>query len=806
LENKVSHLKNWEDGILLFTKIEILKLGHNKLDHIDALNLHCFQNLHTLDLRHNKFKSLEHVIEALRSCDSLKVLYLHHATGTDETTHIHKFSSKIFKELRNLDSCDDLKNPYKLTNNPLDISAAQFFKELINVGPNSINRVNLRNKSLPDRLFVYIISALHQLQTEIVWLDQNEWSQSIEYADTVIVCLIKNIKVLDDEVITDDRRRIALNVNKEKKYDHLLLPWKDIYQKAFEELHKGKINKTYSSEDFKNIKDWKELEHGIQQNVNIIRAVSDRIGMATNYWQTYNIVSNLHLGTLYPQAWDSFNDFTNAITLHFEKLYHIDDSYRVTIIYITLMILPLFVLSVYYFTLRLQTYHEQFIYYHIDRWKYTYRVVCIPYILLSGSLLVISVLYSDLAYVFVSAVLFLLFTFIIFALWFALTIYLKYVWNHDLTDNKLTFHTRWFASCHLLQSICLYALSQIYMPLCSNIFDQYQCNDGTSQLYPGTDCFPGTITKIQESAFLFGFLYIIGIPILYCIMIKVNVDNITNSSIEYKLINEELDEIDNLHEDIDQKLNQNVKKILNKNLINERKRLHGVKERIYDSLINSAATQTPMTSIFSSFRQSYKYWNVLKMFLILALLIITYVPDQFSYFQAGRVFLASLILGLYTLLMIVARPYNERIGNIMDFSGSFANVLNCLITIGINENLSRFETTSIILLFIINIPTMIIFGYGIFLAFKGELDKKKENQYRNVFDQEEQEDLKKIELAESIERAKNETEEMIINEINEEKDYHSNLTIRPRHIRVDSKTKIPVYDHRVGIKSILHHL
>lgn len=776
LSGKVIHLYNWEDGLSVFYNLKTLNLSHNLLENIYSLNLHVLPSLHCLDLRENKFESLESIIGCLRSCDNLKILYIHNSTHNDETHNKSKYIHTVFKELRNLEDCDDVKNHLSLVLNPLDILAAKFFKQLMNVGPNSLNRINLRNKNLSDILFLYIISALKQLETSIIWLDgNNEWVDSPEYTDIVIVCLIKNLRYLDDIEITDDRRRLALNANKTKKYDTLLVPWTKCHEKAFELLNENiqftEIEKIINDDRQYDDQLIDRLNHSIRQKIDVVHVISSRASIITNYWQIYGIITTLHVGNIYPDSWVTFNTITSALNFNIDRIYHINGNYQTAIIFSMLVTLPIVLIGIFYLINLLKSQKETFIDNYINKW----HRICFTYI----SIFVIWIIAFSISIALINIELItawgmLIFSFIIslFFLWVFVIVYFRHRWYKDESINKTDFGAVWFNVFNLLQTICLFGISYFYMPLCNNIFSHFECVNGTDQLYPLNNCFPSTITAEQIAALIFGCIYIIGIPIFNCHLIHDYVKQIIASSREYKMINERLDNLTDR---------------------NEIERLNKIKKLYYYAIITNGETSTPVSDLFCAYRERYRYWIVAKMNVILALLFFNFIPNDVNTVNSSRDMFASILLFCNTIVLMYIRPYHEPIENIMDCAASFANFCNSLITFGINENFPNFTAASITLLFAINLPVIAILGYGIISGGYKAYKKKKQMNKQSTFDSEEEIINKQIELAEKVHE----------NKLNSNQEINNRISGQFSLNKITYKTLVPVYNHKKGVKSIL---
>ena len=784
LRGKLMHLDNFEDGLLIFQKLEVLNLSNNDLEDIDSLKLYMLPALKELDLRDNFFKDLSAVLHMLRSCDSLKVVYLHQSTYED-TNNMHKYVPRVFKELRSITHCDGLKNFMCIDDDPYAMLASQFFKTLLNIGPNSLNQINLRGRHLPDKLLPFIISALHQLETETVWADGNEWSQSPEYVNIMIVCLMSSLKTLDDVEITDDKKRVALNINRTQHYDKLLVPWRDVHHTAFESVnvigtdntHKqtsGLRDETSSlSVISANSELLSKLNHHMRRDVNITRLIFNKIEIITNYFQIYGIIIILHLGTLYPVSWSQFNNFSNFITLNFEQVYNINADYKVGIIFGCLVSIPVILFISFYMLSKLKFYKETYVKIHIKNWPRTKQAVAAIFTSLIIMLTVFGVEGSEIVVAW--SALAIGFLMVLTGIWTSTSKYFRKIWFADQTQNKLLFWSKWLNGIVISQKLCLTIMNITFMPLCRNILSQFQCANGADLLYPAYKCFPSDVITIQYLAFLFGIAYIIGIPILYGYLIKTNVRLALDSSPDYKELSERIIYLKDIH------LHGRF------DYTDEIRKLTYFRQKLYRSITSNGEHDTPVSKLFSPFKHKYRYWILLRLSVVIGLLILNFIPNQFDIFTAGRDFIATLILFTYSSIMIVLRPYNDRTENIMDIISNVVNFFNSLITLGLNENLQDFETYGYALFGTINFVVVGVFGYGIITSPWSALKEKTGIEREIELEKETVGMIREIQFMDSIQNHKLESVKAIRD---------SSLP------QSDSSIKIPVYDHTKNVRNL----
>jgi hypothetical protein len=194
-----------------------LTLQDNLLSSLAQTGIDTLPLLHTLDLRDNNFPSLDALLTELRGCNALLDLHIRLATVDKAVTATpSSFAESVFTDLRGLQSCDDVNNSKCVRNDPLSVKAVDVLWKLGRVGPNNLKRVNLTNKQLPQTFLHSVLSALIYLDVCELDARGNEWCTEPSYQDTVLLLMGPRFCWLDGESITDARRMLAVQADKQK--------------------------------------------------------------------------------------------------------------------------------------------------------------------------------------------------------------------------------------------------------------------------------------------------------------------------------------------------------------------------------------------------------------------------------------------------------------------------------------------------------------------------------------------------------------------------------------------------------------
>lgn len=154
-----------------------------------------------------------------------------------------------------------------------------------------------------------------------------------------------------------------------------------------------------------------------------------------------------------------------------------------------------------------------------------------------------------------AALSFFVFPLLLLFLWWLAIRRFRRGWAADSSADKDQFRSDWLSKVNFWQWLCLFLITNTFMPVARVILKQFQCTcDGAGILnsiendpdmcYSTIDsskhCFPTHVALTQIVALVCGCLYIIGIPIFYYLLITKTVTLVLSTSRQYKLLTLEI--------------------------------------------------------------------------------------------------------------------------------------------------------------------------------------------------------------------------------------------------------------------------
>jgi len=783
-KKKLRMLGGWDLGISRYESLTTVDLRDNHLTDLRHSGIEHLKSMHTLDLRVNEFQHLDTLIASLRGCNALRFLYIQYATkNNEETSTPSDYTQVIFSHLRGLERCDEIKNPTCIHLDPLAKSAQQLLWKIARIGPNNLKRVDLSNRRLPTYLFYDVLSALNYLGVqELLAGGNNEWIEHPQYSDVIIIMLGPQFHWLDGVEITDETRMLAYRADKQGKESGKItgntVVWNDEYESIHasvdewiedmaqvdrgEALERAGSSKNVGEHDV----DWRlsmPASNAGQQlvshpgagasasagasaaassaNTSTLSSVLSKVEIAIKYVQVYGMVLVMDINIPYPQAFKDFSAWVRLSTLNLEDLFDFNVAYQKEILFGVVMATPALLLLLYWYFNRLSGREKEWAHAYIDRWSFIkwrafalWLVGCI--IAIACSLLLISNQESidrmndggqptpeSLTW----CLLFLAFLSLWYLIWFKIVRTFQRHWTMDKGANKVDFKQKWLNLCFWAQIILLLAITALYLPVARVILIQFSCdyvpdpNDSVeSRLSNADECFPNSVNGMQVAAFLFGTVYIIGLPLFLIRLIREGIAVVMNLNTLHERLGREIRELKMENKKIKNALKQEQKNFptldnhgtANKPEVEARlkriqhhetliaqnvaliERKSKQQRREYFHRINDPIRKLASTSLYAAYEYPYRFWKIFQLAQALLLVCISlFVPATWGGFDQPRLLLGLLVIATCLGAAAFIRPYYDNYENWMEILAGMANLITVFVALGLEYHLSWLTTS-----------------------------------------------------------------------------------------------------------------
>ena len=732
-------------GILRFQALRQLDLRNNDIETLEAQGLDGLPHLHTLDLRGNRMHSVQAIVAGLHACHHLQVLALHRSTrDSSETAVVDRYLDYVFTNLRGLSLCDGYKAANSLQSSPLSLSALNLLHKLAGIGPNQLHEVHLTGVRGRKELLPLVLSALYHLQVPRMRLDgDNEWCMAAEYTDTVIILMGKHLVWLDGVDMSEERRYLALQVNEKKKLDKDRLAWDEVWEEAHEKVDaflKEQSGMQRSSREAKedqarffnaDIPQLLSVETGaatvgssalMTQGSSALSSLLSKVEIIIHFLQVYaiNLTQDIHIP--WPHLYLDFSSFTSIFSLSFTDLFSLSSDFAQTLLFALLVVFPMLLLAFFWWFAQLRKKQDYYAKKLIDQWQRT-RAVALALYLLSLVVAIAVGIFAAGGGVGLTAmqeglvppaesltVVFLLccaFT-LLFLIWYGIVRKFRRLYTADLSEDKIDFRTKWLSMLNWAQILVMFGLTILFMPIARILLSQFVCacsTDATTgdsvcvdQNYPSQACFPSHVSGVQAFAFVFGLVYIVGLPLFYIRLINRTVKLVLSTSRSYQLNATRIERMKEEWTAYCQQWKADEKgwsAVQRKKMTKEwhaHSRQYHVNLRalaraqhgIYYSVVNQPENTVPASSLYTSFTYRYRFWKIIQMGEKLVLIIIAlFVPAVWGLLQQAKVVASGVVIGTTAALVISARPYNDLLEDVMDGMAGVSNLINAGVAIAL---------------------------------------------------------------------------------------------------------------------------
>ena len=780
-------------GIVRFKNIRQLDLRSNDMESLEHQGLDGLPLLHTLDLRGNRFQSLQSVVGSLHKCHQLEVLAVQRSTrDLSETAVVDRYLDTVFTSLRGLTLCDGYKASSSLHSSPMSLSALNLLHKLNGIGPNELHEVHLTNLRAKRELLPYVLSALYHLQVPRVRLDgDNEWCIPAEYSDMVIILMGKHLQWFDGQQMSEERRYLALQVNEKKKLDKERLLWEDVWEEAHERVdafcrikHHAKaatLDKQQKGKFFNaDLPQVMSVSAGVSSEastgVSILSAggsmmssMLSKLEIAVSFLQVYAINLTIDINIPWPHLYIDFSSWTNVFTLSFTDIFSLSSSFAQTLLFSLLIAVPTVLLGFFYWLSRLRKHQDYYARQLVNRWHQTAALATVAYLfsiciaiavglfaagdglglqaLEAGevppaeSLTVVILLWASFSF--------------LFGVWLLIVHMFRKLYTNDTSEDKFVFRAKWLSMLNWGQIAVMFILTILFMPIARVLLSQFLCvcsTDPTTNVetcydenYPSNACFPTQITAVQALAFMFGMVYIIGLPLFYIRLINRTTKLVLSTSRVYQLNEEKMTAMTDEWKQYTVNFTNEQKAWSSAQLKKKRKErqsasrayyttLAALKQQqqfIYYSVVNQPENVVPASSLYSSFTYRYRFWKIIQMAQKLLLIIISlFIPAVWGELKQAKVVSAGIVILATTSLVVTARPYNDKLEDVMDAMAGVSNTINALVAIGLSYELVWLTSErSDIILLTANGCTLLSFAVAlVFVPLRAYRHAKKEKE------------------------------------------------------------------------------
>jgi hypothetical protein len=264
----------------------------------------------------------------------------------------------------------------------------------------------------------------------------------------------------------------------------------------------------------------------------------------------------------------------------------------------------------------------------------------------------------------------------------------------------------WLERTFFLRKMVLFLLTVCFMPASRIILAQFVCVDGTLLAYPGQACFPTRVSVIQILAFVFGLLYIAGIPFFFYRLISQGTHIVSNAGFETRGA-ELRAEIARLEAQREKFKSASWK-------VKEYDEAIAEYEQYLQTLWANEVLKNPLpqTYLYAAYEKKWRYYKILQMMQKLAVLVITdFVSQQDVAFL--KMWAGTALQGVFTVLAVALRPFSDGFESLMDISSQVVNFVNILAALGVSMAWLS-DSMATIGLFVFNIAAMAFFTLNMF--------------------------------------------------------------------------------------------
>ncbi len=284
----------------------------------------------------------------------------------------------------------------------------------------------------------------------------------------------------------------------------------------------------------------------------------------------------------------------------------------------------------------------------------------------------------------------------------------------DRTRDLVQFNEWWWSKLEGIRKVVLFLLTVLFMPISRVVLEQFYCYCEEGWTAPSDDfplechiirhdnqrCFPDEVSGIQIAAFIFGVVYIIGLPLFFGYLIQKGVHEMIDVH-GYALAAEQTERaIKKLETDKPADYKAQIKKLT----------------AALDKLYVDKATHNlcPQSYLFAAYERPFRYFKIgqmLQKFLIVALTL--YVPT--SVWANAKIVASNVVIIIFAATTILTRPFHDTVEDVMEIFSQSANGFNVFSALNLNAGWIPVAII-VILLFAFNGIAIVVFIIGFCIA------------------------------------------------------------------------------------------
>jgi hypothetical protein len=434
-------------------------------------------------------------------------------------------------------------------------------------------------------------------------------------------------------------------------------------------------------------------------NVGIDTQLSNKLEILIHYLQVYGLVllSSIHIE--WPAAFYAFSSWVRVFTLNLEAWFSFL-PFESNIFFWFVSLFPLSLVILFWRISRLRGNLDQWIASYITFWSATKWSIFSVYMIFVTVGVTTAMLFmgnpvykgkTPNAANLTAAMSFCFFPTIILLCWYLAIRRFRRGYFADESQDKDKFRSDWLSKINGAQWLCLFLITNTFMPVSRVILRQFQCTcDGEGELNTLTGdsslcyatinsamrCFPEDYSSTQVAAFICGFLYLVGIPVFYYFLITKTVNLVLSTSRQYKLLTMEINRMRALPKKEKEKVREDLKEY------------RRIQYKLYYHIVNNPLNSVPASSLFAAYQERYKFTKLGQMFQKVALVIITlFIPDHLGGLEVGgQIIWAAVIIICYLIILLIIRPYNDPLDDAMDVIAEAGNTTNILVAMSLVYN------------------------------------------------------------------------------------------------------------------------
>ena len=720
-------------GIHQYTSIHTLCLDGNRMSTLEGQCLESLPNLQRLSVLDNRFTSLNSVVLPLQLCDKLKHIKIG-SRFCPELLDPKSFSIKAFTRLRGVQTIDGYSNPHPYT---AEQEEAVSYLSKFGAGPNNVVDIDFTDRHIEMQQFWPILMALVELRddemelgAETILIRHKNFMRSNpgDYRLLLIHQLPSLVRV-DDQVVTEDDRNNALNLwdnHYSKKCPRVEGPNSDrltirLVRTSEKGLDQGlrtvgatsagtgaaagqatglaadtgagtgaldvESRGTTAYDDVevqhKRLPFIMAFETVLRFNLAILESAGmflSKLEILINFIQIFSLilVFDIDWEITWPKSWLNITSWLSNLNLSIDAVWPSVEISVEYVKFVVIMTLPLLFLLVY------------FLKFNRDRWLYSYKahfvrtlwtyfgIFCLLEFLTIVALLIAetetlrNLVAGKLAITPEFWGYFIIFS----AIWASfIMLLILVICIFRCKSNDKVFWANNFS--RLRKRICLFVITISYLPIARTIMVAFKCDRDSVDLlvYSGVPCpyTRGGFPAIWIVSIFFIFLYVIGIPLFFVVLIRKGIPSVLAAAdleTDDKIIARLEEHLKKLKEEKKKKnpkvTEERIKKYTDK--IKERKKISSQK---YAMKVRN--WRSPSSYLYSAYTRKQRYFKLVQLLEKLLLLVITLYLLTLGSVQE---ILGTAVVGIFLGLTVIFQPFSDFMEDLMDIVARAANSLN----------------------------------------------------------------------------------------------------------------------------------